>query len=354
MTPGSDKDQIRREKQRPDAGIAIIYVAVFLLSSLWFVSLAIDMGKLMATRTELQNAADAAALAGASALDPNAGIIQQDLARSRAAEAAAANKAYEQNLTPVTIDPSTDVDFPTAQRVRVRVHREADTGNPMITHFAQTIGLLSLDVRADATAEAKMLESVCEGLAPFAPEERPDELPFSTSCDSMYTLKTSAGEAQQGNFQLLRYPDCGEDEFTGGGGAAIRYFTEAGYQCCEDIGTLMEVETKTGNTIGPLLQGLQARFDADGDRQEGICYEDYLADPAHNGKRVFITPIIETFNVNGTKWVKIKNFAAFFLKYRPGGGGQFDVEGQFIKYVAPGEFGTGNANSGIYGIHLVE
>jgi hypothetical protein len=347
----------KRETQRPDAGVAIIYVAVFLLVSLWFVSLAIDMGKLMATRTELQNAADAAALAGASAIDPETGQIVQDVARARAAAAAAANKAFEQIPTPVTIDQQLDVDFPAERQVRVRVHREAATGNPMITHFAQTVGLHSLNVRADATAEAKQLSSVCEGLAPFAPQEPPGGGQFSTECDSEYVLKEGAGNGQQGNFQLLRFPDCNEDDFTGGGGAAIREYTKNGYQCCEEIGQWLEVETKTGNTVGPLRQGLQDRFDQDGDHREGICFEEYLANQANNpnfGKRVFLTPIIESFNVNGTSWVKIKGFAAFFLKERPGGGGQLQITGQFIKYVAPGEFGTSETNSGVYGVHLIE
>jgi hypothetical protein len=329
----------------------MVYVAVFLLSSLWFVSLAIDMGKLMATRTQLQNAADAAALAGASALDPLTGQVDQDLARARAVEAAASNRAFEGVPTPVGIDAQLDVDFPKERQVRVRVHREGATGNPMITHFAQTVGLPSLDVRADATAEAKQLRTVCEGLVPFAPAELPDGRPFSTECDSAYTLKTSAGEGQQGNYQLLRYPDCNEDDFTGGGGAAIREFTAHGYQCCEQIGEMMMVETKTGNNVGPIRQGLDDRWDEDTDPTENICYEQYTG----NGKRVCITPIIETFDVNGTKFVRIEGFAAFFLKRRPVGNGlNMDLIGQFIRYVAPGEFGTGEVNSGIYGIHLVE
>ncbi len=51
----------RKDNTRDERGVAIMYVAVFLVSSLWLVSLAIDMGKLMATKTELQRAADAAA-----------------------------------------------------------------------------------------------------------------------------------------------------------------------------------------------------------------------------------------------------------------------------------------------------
>ena len=61
----------RKDISRDERGAAMIYVALFLLSSLWFVSLAIDMGKLTVTKNELQRAADAAALAGASAMDPD-------------------------------------------------------------------------------------------------------------------------------------------------------------------------------------------------------------------------------------------------------------------------------------------
>jgi hypothetical protein len=74
------------------------------------------------------------------------------------------------------------------------------------------------------------------------------------------------------------------------------------------------VLTEPGNKVGPLKQGIQARWDADTDKTSH-CYEDYQG----NGKRVFLTPIIETFDVNGKKMVRIVNFAAFFLTYPPTG-----------------------------------
>ena len=43
-----DSDQ----KQKHERGIAVLFVALFLLVSLWFVSMAIDVGKVMAARTE--------------------------------------------------------------------------------------------------------------------------------------------------------------------------------------------------------------------------------------------------------------------------------------------------------------
>ena len=339
-----------RDKLRPDAGIAMIYVAVFLLSFLWFASLAIDMGKLMATRTELQRTADAAALAGASALSPKTGLIVQDSARVRAAFTAAQNKALQGGPTPVVIDPQADVSFPNIRRVRVVVHREAATGNPMTTIFARSVGINSLDVTAHATAEAQKLTSICEGLAPFAPVDQPGG--YSTSCDSLYNLKVGSGKSQQGNFQLLDFPPCDEGPCAGigGGAAAVRCYTEHGYGCCLEIGTEY-VSTEPGNKVGPFKQSLQMRWDADTDKSS-VCYQDYKG----NRSRVFTVPIIESFDVNGKKLVRVKGFAAFFLRRPPGQGGQGSVaEGQFIEYVAPGEAGPSPpADSKVYGIHLVE
>src|SRR5258706_14954158 len=106
MTPR--KDIIRDER-----GAALIYVVLFMLSSLWFVSLAIDMGKLTVTKGELQRAADAAAPAGASAVkaqDPE-GEQGQAQSRSRAARFEAQNTPVSDSSEPVVIDPSNDVNL---------------------------------------------------------------------------------------------------------------------------------------------------------------------------------------------------------------------------------------------------
>lgn len=337
-------------QRRPDEGIAVIWVAVFLLVSLWFVSLAIDMGKLMAAKTQLQAAADAAALAGASSVDPETGAIVQDSARVRAAEIAAANRAYEGTPTPVVIDPSVDVTFPAANRVRVVARREAATGNPVLTHFAQTLGIPNLSVNADATAEVRVIGEPCEHLSPFAPENVPDS-GFVSGCENEYILKQGSGSGKQGNFQLLELPECNEDDFAGGGAAAIYHYIRYGYDCCLKIDDEF-VWTEPGNKVGPFRSALQARFDSDTDRDQDICYQDY----GGNGQRVFITPIIESFDVNGRKLVRIVKFAAFFLKDRPGGSmTQQGVRGQFIKYIVPGNAGPNPPDdSMLFGIHLVE
>jgi len=338
------------DRRRPDEGIAVIWVAVFLLVSLWFVSLAIDMGKLMAAKTELQAAADAAALAGASAVDTETGDLMQDSSRIRAAAVALENRAYEGTQTPIAIDAIADVTFPTTKRVRVVVRREAATGNPVLTHFAQTLGIPTLSVNADATAEVRRIGQPCEHLAPFAPQDVPDSV-FTSECGAEYTLKQGSGSSEQGNFQLLDYPPCNESDYSGGGGAAIYHYTRYGYDCCFTIGDEF-VWSEPGNKVGPFRSAVLARWDEDTDKRENICYQDYTG----NGKRVFMTPLIESFDVSGKKLVRITKFAAFFLKHKPSGSmSQDGLTGQFISYVVPGNPGPPPpGDSKLYGIHLVE
>src|SRR5437867_11172700 len=181
----------RKDNSKHDRGVAMVYVAVFLLSSIWLVSLAVDMGKLMTTKTELQKAADAAALAGASAIDPATGKLTQATARARAAAAASANTALQERAVSVNIDPDNDVSVPGVRKVKVTVHREASTGNPMTTIFARTLGITSLDVKADATAEAAPLTTDCNGVLPFAPVNNTLG-GFSGACGSRDTLKTGS------------------------------------------------------------------------------------------------------------------------------------------------------------------
>ncbi|HKO22768.1 MAG TPA: hypothetical protein VJX91_08930, partial [Candidatus Eisenbacteria bacterium] len=120
------------------------------------------------------------------------------------------------------------------------------------------------------------------------------------------------------------------------------------YQCCLGIGDEM-VLTAPGNKVGPFKSALEERWDADTD-QSANCYQEYTG----NQNRVFLTPIVESFSVSGAKYVRIVKFAAFFLRERPGGDMvQNGVTGQFIKYIAPGEPGP-PADTGIYGVHLVE
>src|SRR5262245_45700588 len=107
-------------RPRPERGAIIIWFALFMLVTLGFIALGIDVAKLSTARTQLQNAADAAALAGASAIDPTTGIMDQPLAVARAQATGSQNKAFINDSQPVIVN-SADVSFPGENRVSVLV-----------------------------------------------------------------------------------------------------------------------------------------------------------------------------------------------------------------------------------------
>src|SRR5215831_8961281 len=114
MEPGVEGcDVLKRggASGRRERGVMIIWLTLFLLVLIGFGSLSVDVAKLAATRTQLQNAADAAALAGASAIDSETGAIIQGTATTRAQGAALSDKAFIADAQPVVL-AAPDVTFP--------------------------------------------------------------------------------------------------------------------------------------------------------------------------------------------------------------------------------------------------
>jgi hypothetical protein len=150
---------LRRSSAGGERGAVLVHVALAMLVLIAFSALAIDYGALLVSRSQAQNAADAAALAGASSLafdDPD------DIARAKESAAAAAKANIVLGATP-SIVPATDVLLvnpcpPGAPGlpdtcIRANVYRSAARSNALPTFFAQILGLTSQDVRATATAQ---------------------------------------------------------------------------------------------------------------------------------------------------------------------------------------------------------
>lgn len=81
-------DAFRRLRKTGDKGSALVYIALMIVVLIAFVSLAVDLGYMYAARGQLQNAADASALAGAAMNLADSASVKQ-----KAIEFAAKNKA---------------------------------------------------------------------------------------------------------------------------------------------------------------------------------------------------------------------------------------------------------------------
>jgi hypothetical protein len=133
---------------RNERGASLAFVAVTILGMLSVMALAIDLGMLYKTRGEAQRAADAAALAGASAFidldrtDPEV----DSTANARAMDYAQKNYMTGGVVQPgeVTVQVITD-----SAKVRVWVRRAA-----VQTWFARIFGVATVPIGAHAAAEA--------------------------------------------------------------------------------------------------------------------------------------------------------------------------------------------------------
>lgn len=155
-------------------GGALVYVLVTITVLISFAAMSIDLGRLYVSRSELQAAADAAALAGANVmLDETRlrGYAEQSsiFAASRAAavqigQAHVVSGSYPEisNLDDIWLghllnpsDPNEEMDStnPNAYNsVRVRIRRSDERNGPIEYLFAQVFGRYSKSVIADATA----------------------------------------------------------------------------------------------------------------------------------------------------------------------------------------------------------
>jgi Flp pilus assembly protein TadG len=157
--------KIIRQRVRDRAGAAMALFILGIFICIGAVALAVDVGMLMARRTESQRAADAAALGGAASFL----TLPSDANRPRvwAKDYAARNRVDQ---LPAGVQDG-DVDVLVAERkVRVRVRNTAARGNPVGTIFAHVLGWNSVDVGTVAAAEVSPAGS---GICPL-PVALPD------------------------------------------------------------------------------------------------------------------------------------------------------------------------------------
>jgi Flp pilus assembly protein TadG len=148
---------VLRRLHRQERGVSLIFVGMGFLALMSASMLAIDVGMIATARSQAQNAADAGALAGATALvfDDYTNRSASGPAVQNAIEGGKANLVMAQQ---VSIVPD-DVTFPNdpqglPNRVQVIVHRTGARGNPLTNFIGPFFGHNFTDVTATATAEA--------------------------------------------------------------------------------------------------------------------------------------------------------------------------------------------------------
>src|SRR5262245_604600 len=159
--------QSRKERR----GSIMTLTAVVLVAMLGFVALTVDVGVLQLTRTQLQAAADASALAAAGELayrgssDTSLQTHVRSVSSTIASDHVADGKAVKLvdadtvlgtwNTTTATFTELTGSQLPSANAVKVMCKCDPAHGNPVNFFFAPVLGVKNASVSATAIARIK-------------------------------------------------------------------------------------------------------------------------------------------------------------------------------------------------------
>jgi hypothetical protein len=321
-------------------GITYIYIALTLALLLGFVGLAVDMGHLYLVRGELQNAADACALAGASTLyrqEPGAQpILDWEAARTTATDFITENESDKVALSGVTIEVgywnlSSKIMEPTTITPTVGLHVPAVAatvsratgvnGGEVPSFFAQILNILDRQFNsfpvssrtAIATSDGVGATPPGGGIFPvalsqclaenyFAQSPLPDPPP-SIRINSVYTFPNGVA--------------CDTMQFTS---------LTTGERSAEALRTILWEGSQGSLSVGDqiLIQpGAEASIFKE--------IDDWLAIP-QNGD--VLMPIVGELvkDINGNTWKNITGFAGFHIDRVGQNGSDKWVEGHFTEY----------------------
>jgi hypothetical protein len=340
---------------KKERGSVLAVSAFGMLTFLLAVGLCVDFSHFYVVHAELQNAADASALAGASALNSSPAGIEE--AGKRATDTM---NNFEFNNEGVEIErddvtyavnldgpymTETDAKSPAVAPLIRFVHVQVPPKTVGVTFSAISLGEKTIDLSREAKAGMSVPPNVFCDWIPLAVIDDPANpmKPFGS-----YTIRGGPhGSVSPGNRQILA---------VGGTGASVvRQNLGKGVRECAEPGSTYEKDTKTGVDAGPVRDGLNTRFDEysagmdplefppDQNVKEGISHNDYLnakpgsanwQDPTHPGlpnRRVVLIPMIALSEFdNGRDTVQFYKFAAFFLKRKVPGGSGGDIEAEYI------------------------
>lgn len=338
-------DRVKRDRCG-ERGSILAVSALGMLSVLLAVGLGVDISRLYLAKAELQNAADASALAAASAINSLPSGITAAVDRATNRESDSFVNSYEFNhktvdIVPLQVTFAATLDGPymsealassTAVAPTIRFVKVSTQPEAIKTSFAGMVLGDAVDLSAEAIAGASIAPNIFCNWIPLTLISADDASTFVQG--QTYTIRSAPAEGPSaGNYQILAVD--------GRGGEDVESGTGGGVHLCKGPGETYAVDTKPGITAGKVRKGINARFgDYQGSQldpanyppdlnvQENINYDQYSLTP-HNDRRMVIIPIVKISEFDqGRNEVKFYRFGLFFLqtKVDGGNGGAFKAE----------------------------
>lgn len=337
---------------RGERGSVLALSAVGMVVFLAAVGLCVDVSHFYLVNAELQNAADAAALAGASALNGQPSGINTAVTRAtqeltnnyefnhKEAEIDASHVTFAVNLDGPYMSADDADNAGTAEKIRfIKVVIPPKEVGVFFAKLA--LNTDSVDMSRQATAGMSMPPNVFCDWIPLTVIEDPAN-PLLRG--NTYTLRAAPqNSVSSGNYQILAV--------NGRGGQDVRIDIAQGIKQCAGPGSVYTKDTKPGVSAGAVRQGINTRFDdynagmdpvtypPDSNIKEYINFDKYdepayQQSPSHApvpGRRLVVVPIVKKSEFeNGRDTVSFDRFALFFLQTKVGNGNGGDFQAEYI------------------------
>lgn len=295
-------------KMKSEKGNISIIVMVMMVVLLGSAGAAIDVGMAIIERTELSNALDYAALAGAQELPESA----------ESAVAVAQSYLTENGINPEAVNITVSQDSKSI----------ALTGSRSVEYtFLKVLGINDTVVNANSKVILGAARSVKGGLRPFAVED------FPYQYGELVTLKNGAGDGYQGNYGVVA--------LGGTGSSVYEYNALYGYDGEIEIGD--EIDTEPGN-MASVSNQLQIYIN-------GIAHT-FESHP-RDSERLWTVPLVDSLDVGGRDSVTVTGFAQVFVENIGKKAGKIEIEARFVRFVVNGDIDVSVVDRGTYGVKLV-
>lgn len=291
-----------------NSGYTLVVMTLAMVFVLGMTALVTDIGLTIYQKEKLENAVDAATLAGMQDIDKDDATVISSVQQY----------ASLNGVDPTTLNISINSD---RKGISVQSNKNVNY------FFARILGINSAIVNTQSDAKVVPVTSYT-GARPLAIVDQ------TLVYGQQYTLKDGAGNGASGNYGALAL---------GGNGACVYEDNILnGYQSTLNVGDT--VSTESGNIAGPTQQAINSLINLD----PNSTYTNFQT----GSPRLIVIPIVNTLSVNGKKPVIIVGFAAFFLEGTSGSGGHTSVIGRFIKYEVSGNGSDGQTDYGLKTVKL--
>jgi Flp pilus assembly protein TadG len=319
-----------RRRPASERGQALVLFVLGLAVFCGLVGLAIDVGQIVATRTDLQKTADAAALAAAQDLPITtlakitADTYVSDNGGSSTSATVTFTQTYAANDT-VTVEAKRHVSYSFMRALGLSGTDVTAKATVRVGNYVGGTGVLPWGFIASNDPTSTLLQNSC--FIGFGEDGLPD---FQTnqSC----TLKFGAGTNAGGDFGSLAIGQTGADEYRGN----IRDGSSAPVKKGDQL------EPQTGNMEGPTDQGVKDRLAAVPSNcdtaAEALEPDGYggmrVTDACESSPNIIVIPVVDQIdNSNNPNKSTVLGFAFMFLEGQTKQGGQTQIVAQFINFV---------------------